>query len=56
MEAIKKLDGVDLKMLARYIEKRSANTPETLQENQPCQRESIDSPTTPGLSRRSRRK
>jgi hypothetical protein len=56
IEAIKKLDGVDLKTLAKYIEKQSTKTPETLQANQPCERESIDSPTTLGSSIKSRRK
>ena len=56
IEARKKLDGVDLKTLEKYIEKRSTKTLETLQENQPCERESIVSPTTPGSTKKSRRK
>jgi hypothetical protein len=55
IEAIKKLDGVNLKTLAKYIEKRSTKTPETLQANQPCERESFDSPTTLGSSRKLRK-
>ena len=56
MEEVNKIDDVDLKMLARYIEKRSTKTIETLHAHQPFQRETIDSPTTSRSSRISRRK
>ena len=56
VEAVNKLEGMDFSMLAKYMQERSIKSPETVQPNQPCQRESIDSPTTPRSSKRSRKK
>jgi hypothetical protein len=55
VEAVKKLEGMDLSMLAKYVEERSTKGTETIQPNQPSQRESIDSPSIPGSCKRSRR-
>ena len=56
VEAVNKLEGMDLSMLAKYVQERSIKSPKTVQPNQPCQRESIDFPTTHGSSKRSRKK
>ena len=56
VEAVNKLEGMDLSMLAKYVQERSIKSPQTMQPNQPCQRESIESPTTLGSSKRSRKK
>ena len=56
VEAMNKLEGMDLLILTKYMQERSIKAPEIVQPNQPCQRESINSPTTPGSSKRSRKK
>ena len=55
VEAVKKLEGMDLSMLAKYVKERSTKGIETVQPNQSCQRESIDSPSIPRSCKRSRR-
>ena len=56
VEAVNKLEGMDLSILAKYVQERSIKSPKIVQPNQPCQRELIDSPTTPGSRKRSRKK
>ena len=56
VEVVNKLEGMDLSMLAKYVQERSIKSPKIVQPNQPCQRESIDSTTTPGSSKIFRKK
>ena len=53
---VNKLEGMDLSMLTKYVQEWSIKAPKIVQPSQPCQRESIDSPSTPGTSKRSRKK
>jgi hypothetical protein len=55
IEVVNKLEGMDLSMLAKYVEERYIKGTETIQPNQPSQRELIDSPSIPGSCKRSRR-
>jgi hypothetical protein len=54
VEEMKKLEGMDLSMLEKYVEERSTKGTETIQPNQPSQMESIGSPSIPGSCKRSR--
>jgi hypothetical protein len=47
VEAVNKLDGMDLSMLTKYVEELSIKAPEIMQPKKPSQRELIDSPSTP---------
>jgi len=55
VEVMKKLEGMDLSMLSKYMEEHTKGN-ETYQPKQPYQKESIDSPSTPRPSQRSRKK
>lgn len=55
VEVVNKLEGIDLSMHTKYVQEWSIKSPKIVQPNQPCQRESIDSPTTPRSSKRSRK-
>lgn len=55
VEAMNKLEGMEFSMLSKYMEEHIKGT-KIDQLNQSFQRESIDSPSAPGSSKRSRKK
>jgi len=55
LEVVNKLEGMDLSMVSKYMEEHTKVT-EIDQPKQPCQRELIDSPSTAGSRKRSRKR
>ena len=55
VEAVNKLEGMELSILTKYMQERYIKAPEEMKPNQPCQMESIDSPSTLGSTKRSRK-
>jgi hypothetical protein len=56
METFGKLENVDAKTIAKYLQKQSSKSQQTPQTNEQVPWESIDSPCTPNLSKISKRK
>lgn len=55
VEEVNKIEVMDLSMISKYMEEHTKGT-KIDKLKQPCQREWIDSPSTPGSSKRSRKK